>query len=266
MIKLAESLKELPGIRSDSVTDEELEDWAVIFHKNTYEVFNVTVPVMESAQGVIKATSPNARHAHKQVLLRERDWKRSRTPELKKRLNQAKLAATELHLIERENAWNDYILRTIRNSGSYAKLYRQSKRKEQSKETAHMPAFKDTETSPEISDPEEQCDCLAKTLLGVSPATTRESCRLHLPFPDDPGLSCDPLEEDELLKLVGKMPESRASAEGTIPNRFVKLFKGILVPKLENFCKSPYPAISTLLNRDARSFSATMDKANVLNL
>ena len=221
------------------MTNEKLEAYAREFQTCVYQVFDSSVPVVDSTQGVIKALSPNARQAHKQVLLCNRDWRRARTTEMKEKLEEAERMAAEIDLIDRENAWNDHIARTIRNSGSYAKLYRASRRKEQSQETAHMSPLKTSETSPEITDPKQQCDCLVENLLGVLPATTRESCRLHLPFEDSLDFSCDELEENELEDLVKKMPWSRAVGENSIPNRFLKMFQEALIPKMKDFCEFP---------------------------
>lgn len=234
---LLQCLENLPDIRSPTITNEQLDKYAEELHKCVYEVFDTSVPVVESAQEVIKATSSNARHAHKHVLLCNRDWRQSRTPELKKKLEEAERAAAEIDLIDRENAWNNHIRRTIRHSGGYAKLYRASQRKEQFQETAHMPPLKKTDTSPEITDSMKQCDCLVENLLGVPPSTTIESCRLHLPFEDNPNFTCDALEENELENLVKKIPWSRAVGENSVPNQFLKMFQQALIPKLREFCE-----------------------------
>lgn len=221
---LAERLAELPDVRSASVTEDELEAWAVEFHKAVYESYDLAVPVAESAQGVIHTTSADSLHAQEQISLLQREWERLPTDDTK---------------IERENDWHNYISRVVDKTGSYARLYRQSMKKETAKETAHMPPLRKEERSKPITDPREQCDLLAETLLGALPTTSKESCYMDLPFEDDCTFSCDPLAKGELLSKWMEMPMIRATVDGGIPNRFLKdeAIRNVLIPYLELFCK-----------------------------
>lgn len=235
--ELNRCLLQLPDVTSDLVTTELLEEWGERFSKEIYAIFDKAVPAVESKEPIIKKTSANARNVYSRAVARKREWQRMPTPELRKQWEEAELAAVELQRIERENEWHNYISRVVHDTGSYARLCKWSKRRELAKETAHMSPLKETDDSVPITDPKEQCDLLTKKLLGSSPGTTRESCRLNIPFADNARFTVRLLEPNELRTKFKSMPTYRATVQGGIPNRFLKLFQEVFIPHIEKFCK-----------------------------
>jgi hypothetical protein len=149
--------------------------------------------------------------------------------------------AGELHKIERENAWSAFIARSLRDSRGLSRLYKWTKKQEHAKESAHMSPLEEGEAPNKIthSTPEQQCDCLARTLLLVTPEETTESTRLDLPFLiDEQSLPfCEPLKPGELDELIKQMPKIRATVDDGIPNIFLKTLREVIVPHLERFCR-----------------------------
>jgi hypothetical protein len=225
------------------------------------------VPLLTPDQQPAGLMSADVKTAYSRVRRCAKRHKDSPTPETQEEYAQSQLIATELWKIERENAWNEHLIRATADSQGLYRTLRWARSLEETREPAHMPPLVEESESGDITHTtfDAQCDCLARELLLVPTDGDVVADTPELPF----GLVEEEVEPsypvvlslEEVQQLLTDMPRVRPTVEHSVSNILLKLCQDIITPPLTEFCKSSrflHDSIRLLLLRSQRMFQALL--------